>query len=139
VNFLLDANVILDRALKRARHVEVDELFSLATGDQLSVSRFSLHAVGWYMTPRNRDGFRLLLKDLSDAGVSVVDLSMVELISVVDAMDRFKLDFDDAFNCAVAEKLDLMIVSSDVDFDRTPRGRLTLDQAVTALRKSQNP
>ena len=127
---------MLDRALKRARHVEVNELFSLATGDQLSISRFSLHAVAWYMTPRNRDGFRLLVQDLKDAGVSVIDLSIEELNLVVDAMDRFTLDFDDAFNFAVAEKLDLQIVSSDADFDRTPRGRLTPAQAASELRKA---
>lgn len=139
MNFLLDANVILDRALARARHVEVDELFSSATGDQLSVSRFSIHAVAWYMTPRNRDGFRKLVSDLTDAGVSVVDLSMSELARVADAMDQFTLDFDDAFNCVVAEKLDLTIVSSDVDFDRTPRGRMTPSQAVATIRGAQNP
>src|SRR5688572_9476461 len=98
VNFLLDANVILDLALKRARHLEVEQLFANVTGDRLSISRFSLHAVGWFMTPRNRDGFRLVLRDLADAGVSVVDLSLEELKLVVDQMDRYSLDFDDAFN-----------------------------------------
>jgi hypothetical protein len=49
-NLLLDANVVLDLALKRARHPEVQELFKIATGDQLSISRFSLHAVAWFMT-----------------------------------------------------------------------------------------
>ena len=52
---LLDANVILERALMRAQRTDVVELFSLATGDQLTVSRFSLHAVAFYMAPRNRN------------------------------------------------------------------------------------
>jgi len=89
------------------------------------------------MTPRNRPGFRLLLADLAQAGVSIVDLSMAELGSAVDAMDQFQLDFDDAFNYSVAEKLSLHIVSSDVDFDRTPTGRLTPAQAATMLRAQQ--
>jgi len=120
--------------LMRSKQADVAELFALATGDQLSISRFSLHAVAFYMTPRNRDGFRRLLMDLSLAGVSIVDLALDELHRVVDAMDGYALDFDDAFNVVVAEKLGLTIVSLDTDYDRTPRGRLSPTQAVQSLR-----
>jgi len=41
------------------------------------------------------------------------------------ATKKFNLDFDDAYQYAVAEKYDLTIVSFDVDFDRTERGRKT--------------
>lgn len=136
MTFLLDANVILERALMRSAHADVTELFALATGNQLCVSRFSLHAIAWYMTPRNRDGFRRLVMDLSLAGVAVADLSLDELIPVVDAMDRHALDFDDAFNFTVAEKFGLTIVSLDSDYDRTPRGRLTPAQVVAQLRST---
>jgi hypothetical protein len=91
------------------------------------------------MAPRNRDGTRKLFLDLSDAGVGIVDLALGELPTVIDAMDRHTLDFDDAFNYVVAEKLDLTIVSSDVDFDKTPRGRLTPAQAAQAIRGSATP
>ncbi len=42
-----------------------------------------------------------------------------------------RLDFDDAYQYTVAGKFDLIIVSFDHDFDRTPRGRKTPEQ-VTA-------
>lgn len=138
-NLLLDANVVLDLALKRARHPEVQELFAIATGDQLSISRFSLHAVAWFMTPENPEGFCLLMQDFINTGVSIVDLTMEELILVTHGMQSYSLDFDDAFNLTVADKLDLIIVSSDKDYDRTPRGRLTPGQAVSLLRNSSTP
>lgn len=134
MNFLLDANVILDRALKRARHVDVEEFLGLVTGDQLCISRFSLHTVGWFMTPRNPDGFRTVLRDLADSGVNVIDLSVEELQQVVDAMSQHKLDFDDAFNFVAAEKHDLTIVSSDADYDQTPRGRLSPVEAADRMK-----
>jgi len=38
---------------------------------------------------------------------------------------RFNLDFDDAYQYAIAEKFNLTIVSFDSDFNRTERGRKT--------------
>jgi len=40
-------------------------------------------------------------------------------------MERYHLDFDDAYQYTVAEKHDLTIVSFDHDFDQTERGRKT--------------
>src|SRR5450759_4180602 len=42
-----------------------------------------------------------------------------------EVMDRFKLDFDDAYQYCSAEKYHLTLVSFDGDFDRTDRGRMT--------------
>jgi len=44
--------------------------------------------------------------------------------------DRFKLDFDDAYQYTLVEKYGLAIVSFDKDFDRTPLGRKTPAQVL---------
>jgi predicted nucleic acid-binding protein len=44
---------------------------------------------------------------------------------LVRAAQTFHLDFDDAYQYAVAERYDLTLVSFDVDFDRTGRQRQT--------------
>jgi hypothetical protein len=49
---------------------------------------------------------------------------------VLEIANRFHLDFDDAYQYAVAEKHDLQIVSFDTDFYRTERGRKTPDEVV---------
>ena len=41
---------------------------------------------------------------------------------------RFNLDFDDAYQYAVAERYGLTIISFDSDFDRTERGRKTPEE-----------
>lgn len=43
--------------------------------------------------------------------------------SVIDAAQKFSLDFDDAYQYAVALKYNLTIVSFDKDFDRTEKGK----------------
>ena len=37
--------------------------------------------------------------------------------------DKFNLDFDDAYQYAVAAKYELQLISFDTDFDRTERKR----------------
>jgi len=50
-------------------------------------------------------------------------LNADEVETVADHAATFNLDFDDAYQYAVAEKHDLTIVSFDSDFDGTTRGR----------------
>lgn len=45
-------------------------------------------------------------------------------MKIAGAADRFHLDFDDAYQYAVAEQYGLSIVSFDKDFDRTEKGRM---------------
>ena len=59
------------------------------------------------------------------AGVNLAALQPGEMGSVVRAAQQFALDFDDAYQYAVAEDYGLTIVSFDTDFDRTIRGRRT--------------
>jgi uncharacterized protein len=44
---------------------------------------------------------------------------------VVEAMDKFKLDFDDGYQYVIAEQNNLVIVTLDRDFDKIPLGRKT--------------
>ena len=60
---------------------------------------------------------------LMNAGVTVISLSIEDMSFVIQAADKFKLDFDDAYQYAVSEKHTLTLTSFDSDFDRTLRGR----------------
>ena len=59
------------------------------------------------------------------SGVDVISLYEDEMEAVVKVSKEFDLDFDDAYQYAVAEKNNLTLVSFDKDFDRTKRGRKT--------------
>jgi len=58
-------------------------------------------------------------------GVRVLRLSLQDIGGLTSIAQRFKLDFDDAYQYGIAEKFDLEIISFDGDFDRTERGRRT--------------
>ena len=53
----------------------------------------------------------------------VLSLDISDLKELYKIAQRFKLDFDDAYQYAIAEKYNLQIVSFDKDFDRTERGK----------------
>jgi len=57
------------------------------------------------------------------AGTAVARLNASDMDTLADHAARFRLDFDDAYQYALADKHDLTIVSFDRDFDRTTRGR----------------
>jgi predicted nucleic acid-binding protein len=76
----------------------------------------------------------LLLKLIQDAfvegAVDIIRLGPDDIRSVLQAMERFDLDFDDAYQYVTAEKHNLAVVSYDADFDRTDRGRKTPAEAL---------
>ena len=66
------------------------------------------------------------LADVVDAGrVQVAAVPVPDLRIVLDHAVRFNLDFDDAYQFTVADRLGLTLVSFDCDFDRTSAGRKT--------------
>jgi len=66
-----------------------------------------------------------------NAGVQPIALSADELENVISAALRFNLDFDDAYQYAVAQRYRLTIISFDADFDRTERGRRTPQEVLS--------
>lgn len=72
---------------------------------------------------KQHGAFRALLDDvLINGGIGLLSLLPDEMDSVISASQRFGLDFDDAYQYAVANKHDLALVSFDTDFQRTDRG-----------------
>ena len=53
----------------------------------------------------------------------MVRLNPSDIHNIVDVIQEFGLDFDDAYQYVAAEKFGLTIVSFDADFNRTARGR----------------
>jgi len=48
---------------------------------------------------------------------------LVDTHELVRVMEQFNLDFDDAYHYVAARKYNLILVSFDSDFDRTPFGK----------------
>ena len=52
------------------------------------------------------------------------------MAKVSEVAQAFGLDFDDSYQYVAAEKFTLELLSFDRDFDRTPRGRKTLEEVM---------
>ena len=141
MQFLLDANCFTEVVRNRPQAGVMRRLLSEVPGSELAISDFALHSLGVVMR-RHRilDQFPVLIRDVDLGGIiAVVPLTPAELSKVVDACRTHNLDFDDAYQYAVAELHDLKIVSLDADFDRTPRGRLDPLAALSRYQASQRP
>lgn len=123
--FLVDTNVWLEALLEQNKASEVRRFLKNTDSHELSISEFALYSIGVILS---RLGKKELLEDflsdvLEDAGVERVRLDTGDLRRVLAAQEQHGLDFDDAYQYVAAEKHDMVLVSFDTDFDRTPRGR----------------
>jgi predicted nucleic acid-binding protein len=123
--YLLDTNVFLEILLQRERSKAAKEIFATVPSTDLFITDFSIHSIGVFLFQRRRhETYERFVKDIvvrTDMGVIGLDPEDVPLLARVS--ERFNLDFDDAYQYAVAEKHGLQIMSFDADFDRTEKGR----------------
>ena len=61
-------------------------------------------------------------------GVPLASVQPEAIHHLVGTMERFGLDFDDAYQYVAAEQGDALIVSFDSDLDRTDRKRRTPEE-----------
>jgi hypothetical protein len=125
--FLLDTCIVLELLLDQEQAGEVERFLRTTSPDLLHLSEFSLYSLGIILLRRQAfDAFLRMVDDLLlTGGVTLVRLGPENMDEVVRAAQSFRLDFDDAYQYAVATKHDLTIVSFDSDFDRTEQQRQT--------------
>ncbi|MEO0130003.1 MAG: PIN domain-containing protein [candidate division WOR-3 bacterium] len=125
--YLVDTNVWLERLLDQVRAEEVGRFFAHIPSETLFLTDFSFHSICVVLTKLNRN--EVLLQFVRDAfiegSVSIVHLKPEDIESVLNIIEHFNLDFDDAYQYVVAENYGLEIISFDSDFDRTEKGRKT--------------
>jgi hypothetical protein len=125
MRLLVDTNLFIEVLLNQAKAGEARTLLENRKHHGLFVSDFALHSVGLLLFRHGRQHvFRQFLEDIARVGIQMVSLTALEMCSVVDAAEKLKLDFDDAYQYTVSQRNGLKIVSLDADFDRTDEGRL---------------
>jgi len=125
--FLLDTNIWLERLLGQAQAEVVAELLDTLSPSDMCMTDFTLHSIAVICNRLNqREVFIKFVDDvLIDAGVVLVSIPANQMKRVVEIIDLFRLDFDDAYQYVAAELEKATIVSFDQDFDRTEQRRLT--------------
>lgn len=125
--YLVDTNVWLERLLSQAKSDEVRRFLEQISSDQLFLTDFAFHSICIILT--RLKGKQSLLDFVEDVfvngAIALVAIKPEETKSVVNVMDKLKLDFDDAYQYIAAERNGLTIVSFDGDSDSTPRGKKT--------------
>ncbi|MDP2753105.1 MAG: PIN domain-containing protein [Nitrospirota bacterium] len=130
MKLFLDTNIFLEVILEQEKAGDSKSLLSKSEDHDFFISDFSLHSIGLLLFYRKQhDVFQQFMKDIFiDAGMLLISLSVEDMERVVNMSQKFKLDFDDAYQYVVAEKYGLIIVSFDSDFDRTEIGRKTPEE-----------
>ena len=125
MKYLIDSNVLLEAALQRQHWRQAAEFLAKCAPADLAIADFSLHALGFYLVRRTPEVFDSIITDVLSRGIAVLRIDPAQLQVVTTCAKQHGLDFDDAFVYTVAEFHNLVIVSFDADFDRTPRRRST--------------
>ena len=121
--YLLDTNIFLELFLDQDKADDVERLLRTAPKERLYISEFSLYSVGIILFRRKLfDVFVRFVEDLIiTGGIKLLRLSVEDTKKLAEVSQRFGLDFDDAYQYAVAERYGLTVVSFDSDFDRTEK------------------
>jgi uncharacterized protein len=125
--YLVDTNIWLERLLNQEKSDEVGRFLNQVSGRDLSVTDFTFHSICVILTRLAKNEVLLdFVQDVFiDAAVRLVSLTPDESRTVVDAIDKYKLDFDDAYQYVAAERNELTLISFDRDFDKTDKGKKT--------------
>jgi predicted nucleic acid-binding protein len=127
---LLDTNVFLEILLDQEQAASATTLLAEAGVHEFFLTDYALHSIGLLLFRRRlHQVFTDFVEDmLLGAGVRIATLPSEELSAVSEAARTYGLDFDDAYQYAVAKSLDLALVSFDADFDCTDLARRTPGQ-----------
>lgn len=122
--YLVDANIFLEALLEQEKTLVVRPFLESTDLEYMFMTDFALHSIGIILFRLGKwDLFMSFLNDMIIDGIGILSLKPEELQEVKTVAQRFHLDFDDAYQYAVAEKCDLQLISFDKDFDRTERKR----------------
>lgn len=126
MKYLIDTKVPLLILLDQDSSMEARSFFERIPMKDCVISDFSLHSIGVILARKGRkELFKAFVDDLIiRCGLHVLHIRYEEIYSVIEKMDENHLDFDDAYQYALAERDRLEIVSFDTDFDATVKGRV---------------
>lgn len=121
---LLDTNIFLEIILSQDRANEAKELLLKSGQHEFFITDYSLHSVGLLLfRKKQHEAFQAFVEDvLVNGGIGLLSLYSEEMDNVIFASQKFGLDFDDAYQYAVADRYDLTLISFDTDFQRTDKG-----------------
>ena len=122
MKYLIDTSVILELLLEQEGADAAQNFLEQNVEFPIFISDFSLHSIGIILFRSGKSGrFAKFVEDAVEKGnLMVLGLVEADMREVVRIHHSIGLDFDDAYQCAIARKFGLKIVS----LDRTPECRV---------------
>ena len=132
---LLDTNVFLEIILSQEKAEDAKNLLLKSMQHEFFLTDYSLHSIGLLLFRRKQhEAFLAFMEDvLVNGGIGLLSLLPDDMGSVVAASQKFGLDFDDAYQYAVAARYELTLISFDSDFQRTDKGYKTPSEILQAI------
>ena len=122
--YLVDTNIFLEGLLHQDKADDVRVFLQSIDFNTIFMTDLSLHSIGIILF--RLDNFELFISFLEDVvvdGIGVLSVEPENLKILDQIIQKFSLDFDDAYQYAVADKYALQLISFDKDFDRTDSKR----------------
>ncbi len=115
--FLFDTNIFLEIMLSQEKSADCKKAL-IDNIDFISISDFSLHSIGVILFRHKKEKvFSSFVSDVLPR-IDIVSLSRESYQELSELKNDYNLDFDDAYQCKVAEERDLTILTMDKDFER---------------------
>ncbi|MYC75992.1 type II toxin-antitoxin system VapC family toxin [Candidatus Poribacteria bacterium] len=118
--YLADTNIFLEALLEQDKADDVQSFLQNIDLSTIYITDLSLHSIGIILYKlKNFALFNSFLEDIIVDGASILSLPPEDLKTLDLTAQKFNLDFDDAYQYAVATKYELQLISFDKDFDQT--------------------
>nr|VFJ77341.1 MAG: Predicted nucleic acid-binding protein, contains PIN domain [Candidatus Kentron sp. FW] len=123
--YLFDTNIFLEILLSQERCADCKKVLNDNIG-HICISDFSLHSIGVILFKHGKE--RIFNEFVTDVlpKIELVTLSRESYEKLSGFWDGYNLDFDDAYQCKVAEEGRLTVVTMDKDF-RSVKDRIEIE------------
>ena len=122
--YLADTNIFLEALLEQDKKDDVQSFLQTIDLSTIFITDLSLHSIGIILYRLNNfEIFISFVEDVVIDGIRILSLNPEDLKGLDQTTEKSNLDFDDAYQYAVAAKYELQLISFDKDFDQTERKR----------------
>lgn len=122
--YLADTNIFLEALLGQEKKDDVQSFLQNIDLSTIFITDLSLHSIGIILYRlKNSALFSSFIEDIIVDGIGILSLHPKDLKTLELTVNKFNLDFDDAYQYVVAAKYEMQLISFDTDFDQTDRKR----------------
>ena len=120
--YLVDSNIWLEYLLNQEKKNDCKEFLKVTDDSLIFISDLSLYSIGIIATRGNKcEVYEDFLADTFDiGGVRLLSLELNDHRKLIYNMNSYNLDYDDAYQLTCVNKYNLILVSFDTDFDKSP-------------------